>query len=98
MNDRQEITVTEILLVAAIVFGLLALTLPKLKPAQAREQSGKGALADLRQVQAAKDHYATEHHRKLGDPVSMEQLVRDGYLSGAPHSLPPGSRFIVGEI
>jgi len=98
VRGRQGITVIEILIIAALVAFLLACALPKLKLSGSAARSGTGTLADLRRIEAAKDQYAAEHHKKAGDPVTMEEMVKAGYLRSTPKGLPPGTRVIVGSI
>ena len=98
MRGRRGVTFVETLIILAVVTALLVLVLLMLKPSRAAARSGTGTLADLRRIDAAKDQYATEHHKKTGDPVTMAELVNGGYLLSTPKGLPPGTCLVVGNI
>jgi competence protein ComGC len=98
MRGRRGVTFVETLIILVVVMALLVLVLPTLKPSRAMARSGTGTLADLRRIEAAKDQYAADHHKKTGDPVTMQELVKGGYLRSTPTGLPPGTHFVVGSV
>jgi competence protein ComGC len=98
MRPRPGMTFVEILIVAAVAVCLLLVALPKLQRAQRGGQSGEGALRDMKRIEAAKDQYGADREKKTGDPVTMQELIRGGYLRSTPSSLPAGSHLEVGKI
>ena len=74
LRKRGAFTITEILIVVAIIGMLVALAIPNFMKTRAYAQMNV-CIENLRQIESAKQIYALEHKKKNGDGVSVADLV-----------------------
>ncbi len=99
MRKRQEqgFTLVEIMVVLLIIGVLVTLALPSWMGARARAQA-RTCVANLRQIQQAKEAYALVTRARNGTPVSMNDLVPT-YLQEEPRCpAAGGAPYTVGAI
>lgn len=87
-------TWVEILITVALLGILVFLLLPSLRRNQQVAQGGRGktVASELHRIQVAKDQYAADRKLAVGATVAMEDLIKEGYLTGGALQL-PGVRF-----
>ncbi len=78
-QTRGGFTLTEIMIVSAIISLLAVIATPYWRTAVTRSQTAT-CLNNLRQIDSAKDRYAIEHNNQ--EPSSMEDLFPDFVKSG----------------
>jgi prepilin-type N-terminal cleavage/methylation domain-containing protein len=77
-NGRTRgFTMVEIMIVVAIVGLLVSVAVPYFVTYRASAQA-KACLANLRQLEAAKEQWALEEKKSSGDPCNMTDLVGPG--------------------
>lgn len=84
-----------VILVVAVV--LLALALPSLRHSRNAAKNTDTVVANLRRIEAAKEQYASDHHKEPGTKVSMKDLVKNGYLAAEPKPV-GGGAYVVNAI
>ena len=93
MKRNRAFTLVEIMIVVLIIGILLAIAVPNF--IRARESSRtKTCIANLKQIDAAKEQWAMENKAKDGDACG--NLVPD-YLKAMP-SCPAGGTYTIGNV
>src|SRR5712691_4338042 len=82
VSDRRfAFTLTELMIVIAIIGLLAALALPNL--AKARDNSRLNTIYDnLRTLEGAKDQWALDNNKATGTPVADTTILRDYFRFG----------------
>ncbi len=95
MKRRSPFTLVEIMIVVAIIGLLVAIAVPNF--VTARNLSRQNAcIANLRQIDAAKEQWALAEKKNDGDSVTMGNLV-DTYIRKTPEC-PAGGTYTLGNI
>src|SRR5919199_1020769 len=94
---RRGFTLVEIMIVVLIIGILLAIAVPNF--IKARETSRtKSCVANLKQIDSAKEQWAMDNKQQNGATVAMTDLVgTSAYLKSTP-SCPSGGTYTVGTI
>ena len=95
---RHGFTLVEIMIVVLIIGILLAIAVPNF--IKARESSRtKSCIANLKQIDSAKEQYAMDNRLNNGGSVAMTDLVNGaaGYIKSTP-SCPSGGTYSVNTI
>jgi len=101
MNEHSEgggIKIVEIAIIIVIVGLLLVIGLPLLSLQRKQSQVNRrgSVVAILHRIDAAKDTYALTNKKQVGDPVTLQDLVKGGYLTA--QSVPDDGTFAIGPI
>ena len=92
---ERGFTLVEIMIVVLIIGILLAIAVPNF--VRARESSrAKACVANLKQIDAAKEQWAMDKNKNDGDPCAMSDLT-PAYLKSTP-SCPSGGTYTVGNV
>ncbi len=82
-NDkRRGFTLVEIMIVVAIIGLLAAIAIPNFIKAREKSQTSV-CISNLKEIDGAKEQFATEQHKKTGDAVQMSELVPE-YIKTEP--------------
>lgn len=94
---RHGFTLVEIMIVVLIIGILLAIAVPNF--IKARESSRtKACVANLKQIDSAKEQWAMDNKAKDGDPVTDGALwAAGGYIKSEPEC-PSGGDYTVGNV
>ncbi|MFN3682692.1 MAG: competence type IV pilus major pilin ComGC [Fimbriimonadaceae bacterium] len=95
MKRNRAFTLVEIMIVVLIIGILLAIAVPNF--IKARESSRtKTCIANLKQIDSAKEQWAMENKKTTGDACGFGDLVPD-YMKAQP-SCPSGGTYTVGGV
>lgn len=95
MKRNRAFTLVEIMIVVLIIGILLAIAVPNF--IKARESSRtKTCIANLKQIDSAKEQWAMENKKTTGDACAFADLVPD-YMKAQP-SCPSGGTYTVGAV
>jgi prepilin-type N-terminal cleavage/methylation domain-containing protein len=95
MKRNRAFTLVEIMIVVLIIGILLAIAVPNF--IKARESSRtKTCIANLKQIEAAKEQWAMENKKTSTDTPSFGDLVPD-YMKAQP-SCPSGGTYAIGAV
>lgn len=95
---ERGFTLVEIMIVVLIIGILLAIAVPNF--VKARESSrAKACVANLKQIDAAKEQWAMDNNKQNGDDCNMTDLTEgeSPYLKSIP-SCPSGGDYTVGAV
>ena len=95
---RHGFTLVEIMIVVLIIGILLAIAVPNF--IKARETSrAKSCVANLKQIDSAKEQYAMDNRLNNGGSAAMSDLVSgtDGYIKSTP-TCPSGGTYSVNAV
>ena len=94
---RAGFTLVEIMIVVLIIGVLLAIAVPNF--IKARESSrAKSCVANLKQIDSAKEQYAMDNKKVAGDSAAFSDLVgSDKYIKSTPEC-PSGGTYTIGGI
>jgi prepilin-type N-terminal cleavage/methylation domain-containing protein len=92
---RHGFTLVEIMIVVLIIGILLAIAIPNF--VKARESSRtKSCIANLKQIDSAKEQYAMDNKKNTGDAVTSTDIA-PSYMKTFP-DCPSGGTYTVGAI
>lgn len=95
---RRVFTITEMLICAVVVVGLVLILGPKLAKNRKVAADPKQSITwQMKRIDSAKAQYALDYQLKPGAPLTLEQLVKSGHLLGVPDG-PEGVRYTVGAV
>ena len=94
---RHGFTLVEIMIVVLIIGILLAIAVPNF--IKARESSrAKACVANLKQIDSAKEQWAMDNNQQNGASVALATLVgTNGYIKSTP-TCPSGGTYTVAAI
>ena len=95
---RHGFTLVEIMIVVLIIGILLAIAVPNF--IRARESSrAKSCVANLKQIDSAKEQWAMDNNKQNGATVAMTDLVNGaaGYIKSTP-GCPSGGTYTVSNV
>lgn len=97
MQKRREggFTLVEIMIVVLIIGILLAIAIPNFMTAREKSRA-KSCVANLKQIDAAKEQWAMDNNKQNGDAVTMGDLVPT-YIKNTP-TCPSGGTYTVGNV
>ena len=97
MQRNRAFTLVEIMIVVLIIGILMAIAVPNF--VKARESSRKNTcIANLKQVDSAKEQWAMDQRKNAGDACAMTDLVGTAaYLKAAP-VCPSGGTYTVAAV
>lgn len=97
LKKSKGFTLVEIMIVVLIIGILLAIAVPNF--IKARESSrAKTCIANLRQVESAKEQWAMENKKGANDTPAWADLVgANAYMKAQP-ACPSGGNYTIGDI
>lgn len=96
-KTRRAFTLVEIMIVVLIIGILMAIAVPNF--VKARDSSRKNTcIANLKQVDQAKEQWAMDNKKNSGDAVTMTNLVGStAYIKATP-TCPSSGTYTVGNV
>ncbi len=95
--SRRAFTLVEIMIVVLIIGLLLSIAVPQWISARTRSQTNS-CLANLKQIEDAKEQWAMEYHQPEGASVAQSDLNPD-YIKGATFpTCPSGGTYTLNVI
>jgi len=96
-NVRRAFTLVEIMIVVLIIGILMAIAVPNF--VKARDSSRRNScIANLKQVDQAKEQWAMDNRKNSGDTVAMTDLVGAAAYIKATPACPSGGIYTVGNV
>ena len=89
-------TLVEIMIVVLIIGVLLAIAVPNFVKARDSSRT-KSCIANLRQIDAAKEQYAMDTKKSTGDAVALANLAPD-YIKTAPVCPSGTAAYVPGNV
>jgi len=89
-------TLVEIMIVVLIIGVLLAIAVPNFVKARDSSRT-KSCIANLRQLDAAKEQYAMDNRKSTGDAVALANLTPD-YVKSAPVCPSGTAAYVPGNV
>ena len=99
MNKKSGFTLVEIMIVVAIIGLLAAIAIPSFMKSRESSQQ-KACINNLRQIDAAKDQWATETGQSTGAAVNTAALTNsvNEYIKGGTPTCPAGGTYTYNAV
>jgi len=98
IRKTKGFTLVEIMIVVLIIGILMAIAVPNFIKARSNSRL-QTVVANLKQIDSAKEQYAMENGAKTGDPVTSANLVgATGYMKSWPDNTPVTGTYVPNNV